>query len=103
MPPRILYPVPQEAPTPTLPLYSEEWVEELLSRVFAIITNLDSPEHRGELQQHAAFLSLDLGCFGLAVMCGGAAFRFCAVITSLDLPEHQGGCCVSCAAAIVLR
>lgn len=41
-------PTPQEAPTPSLPLYSEEWVEELLSRVFAIITNLDSPEHRGQ-------------------------------------------------------
>ena len=37
----------QEAPTPALPLYTEEWVEELLSRCFAIITNLDSPEHRG--------------------------------------------------------
>lgn len=41
-------PLLQESPTPTLPLYSEEWVEEVLSRVFAIITNLDSPEHRGE-------------------------------------------------------
>lgn len=48
----------QESPTPTLPLYSEEWVEELLSRVFAIITNLDSPEHRGKL---------DLGCRSWAV------------------------------------
>lgn len=38
----------QEAPSPTLPLYAEEWVEELLGRCFAIITNLDSPEHRGE-------------------------------------------------------
>ena len=37
----------QETPTPALPLYTEEWVEELISRCFAIITNLDSPEHRG--------------------------------------------------------
>ena len=36
-----------EAPTQALPLYTDEWVEELLSRCFAIITNLDAPEHRG--------------------------------------------------------
>ena len=41
-------PVPQESPSAALPLYTEEWVEEVLGRCFAIITNLDSPEHRGE-------------------------------------------------------
>lgn len=38
---------PQEGPTAALPLLSEEWVDELLARCFAIISNLDSPEHRG--------------------------------------------------------
>ena len=30
------------------PLYLAEWVEELLSRIFAILHNLDSPETRTE-------------------------------------------------------
>lgn len=42
-----MHSVVQESPTPAVPLYTEEWVEELLSRCFSIITNLDSPEHRG--------------------------------------------------------
>lgn len=31
-----------------LPLYAEEWVEELLSRVFDILTNLEAPETRSD-------------------------------------------------------
>lgn len=32
----------------TLPLAAEEWADELLSRVFAVLSNLDAPaEHRG--------------------------------------------------------
>lgn len=32
----------------TLPLAAEEWADELLSRVFAVLGNLDAPaEHRG--------------------------------------------------------
>lgn len=31
-----------------LPLYTEEWAEELLSRVFSIISNLDAPDHGAE-------------------------------------------------------
>ncbi|KAL4431419.1 hypothetical protein ABPG75_006675 [Micractinium tetrahymenae] len=52
-----------EAPTPALPLYTEEWVEELLSRCFAIITNLDSPEHRGEHGAQGQKLALEEGSF----------------------------------------
>ena len=32
-----------------LPLYTEEWLEELLARIFAILSNLDSPETRSDL------------------------------------------------------
>ena len=34
-----------------MPLYAEEWVEELLSRVFGILSNLEAPETRSD---HAA-------------------------------------------------
>lgn len=69
-------PAPQEAPSPSLPLYSEEWLEELLSRVFAIITNLDSPEHRGGW------------CgFGNGSGLQGAAILLCCVLPLLDTPE----------------
>ena len=32
-------------------MYAEEWVEELLSRVFGILSNLEAPETRSD---HAA-------------------------------------------------
>lgn len=35
----------------SLPLYTEEWVEELLSRVFGILGNLEAPQTRSD---HAA-------------------------------------------------
>ena len=35
----------------SLPLYAEEWVEELLSRVFGILGNLEAPQTRSD---HAA-------------------------------------------------
>lgn len=38
-----------EAPTEAFPLNVEVWVEDLLSHIFAVISNLDVPEHRGEL------------------------------------------------------
>ena len=31
---------PQEGPTPALPLYTEEWAEELLARCFAVVAAL---------------------------------------------------------------
>ena len=40
-----------------LPLYTEEWMEELLSRIFIVITNLDAPdasaEHGGREDGHS--------------------------------------------------
>ncbi|KAL6772361.1 hypothetical protein ACKKBG_A29920 [Auxenochlorella protothecoides x Auxenochlorella symbiontica] len=39
-----------EVATPGFPLETEIWVEELLSHVFAVISNLDAPEHRDEHQ-----------------------------------------------------
>lgn len=32
-----------------LPLYTEEWVEDLLARIFDLLTNVDSPETRSDL------------------------------------------------------
>jgi hypothetical protein len=52
---------PQEAPTPSFPLPAEEWVEELLSRCFAVIANLDAPEHRGGYTAEAAAAWFDAG------------------------------------------
>ncbi|KFM25207.1 Proteasome activator complex subunit 4 [Auxenochlorella protothecoides] len=40
----------EEVATPGFPLETEIWVEELLSHVFAVISNLDAPEHRDEHQ-----------------------------------------------------
>ncbi|KAK9818405.1 hypothetical protein WJX72_012161 [[Myrmecia] bisecta] len=37
----------EETPA-AFPLYTEEWVMELLSRIFAILTNLEAPETRGD-------------------------------------------------------
>ena len=34
-------------------VYSEEWADDLLSRIFAVLTNLDSPEGGGEHSSHA--------------------------------------------------
>lgn len=38
-----------------LPLYTEEWVEELLSRVFAILSNLETP-HQADSGERLSFL-----------------------------------------------
>ncbi|KAI3424360.1 hypothetical protein D9Q98_009913 [Chlorella vulgaris] len=52
-----------EGPTAALPLLSEEWVDELLARCFAIISNLDSPEHRGEHGGHQGQKGMEDGSF----------------------------------------
>ena len=38
-----------------LPLYAEEWVEELLSRIFATLSNLENPNH-GDDSARVSFL-----------------------------------------------
>ena len=68
----------QTEPGRGLPLPAEEWVEELLVRVFAILSNLEAPE-RGE---HNAG-GRDGGDSGLSfLLAGNSMFRFAA---GLDL------------------
>ncbi len=38
-----------------LPLYADEWVEELLSRIFATLSNLENPNH-GDDSARVSFL-----------------------------------------------
>ena len=39
-----------------LPLYTEEWVDELMSRIFAILSNLETPTQPGENSDRVSFL-----------------------------------------------
>ena len=59
-----------------LPLDAEEWVEGLLSRIFVILSNLESPETRGDHASNQGNLmsgnSLDNASFLLE---GNSMFR----------------------------
>ena len=59
----------------SLPLYTEEWVEELLSRVFGILGNLEAPQTRSDhaaVQGNAAAAASDSASFLLE---GNSMFR----------------------------
>ena len=62
----------------TLPLAAEEWADELLSRVFATLGNLDAPaEHRGAdagsgssaFRGHSFLMSSEQSMFRLVMGC----------------------------------
>lgn len=60
----------------SLPLYTEEWVEELLSRIFSILGNLEAPETRSDhaaVQGNAAAPASDSASFLLE---GNSMFRY---------------------------
>lgn len=59
-----------------LPLYTQEWVEELLSRVFGILGNLEAPETRSDhsaVQGNASAAASDHASFLLE---GNSMFRY---------------------------
>jgi hypothetical protein len=59
----------------SLPLYTEEWVEELLSRVFGILGNLEAPQTRSDhaaVQGNASSAASDSASFLLE---GNSMFR----------------------------
>lgn len=68
----------QEVATPGFPLETEIWVEELLSHVFAVISNLDAPEHRGASEGDRRE-----GCRGWvrALLLRGAGAAVCECLT----------------------
>lgn len=67
----------------SLPLYTEEWVEELLARVFSILANLEAPQTRSDhaaVQGNASAPASDSASFLLE---GNSMFRY------LDSEMHE--------------
>ena len=78
---------PQEEPAPSLPLYTEEWAEELLSRVFTIVANLDAPEGHSE---GGHFFCWFFVCGWGAAKAGGSS-RACSVMARRDAGSGCAG------------
>lgn len=69
-----------------MPLYTEEWVEELLSRIFSILGNLEAPETRSDhaaVQGNAAAPASDSASFLLE---GNSMFRYFSCTCALQQP-----------------
>lgn len=65
-----------------MPLYTEEWVEELLSRIFSILANLEAPETRSDhaaVQGNASAPASDSASFLLE---GNSMFRYIRPLAS---------------------
>ncbi|KAL0045726.1 hypothetical protein WJX82_002854 [Trebouxia sp. C0006] len=71
----------------SLPLYTEEWVEELLSRVFGILGNLEAPQTRSDhaaVQGNASSAASDSASFLLE---GNSMFRPMMELLFARLPK----------------
>ncbi|KAL0043408.1 hypothetical protein WJX79_003790 [Trebouxia sp. C0005] len=71
----------------SLPLYTEEWVEELLSRVFGILGNLEAPQTRSDhaaVQGNATSAASDSASFLLE---GNSMFRPMMELLFARLPQ----------------
>ncbi|DBA73425.1 TPA: hypothetical protein ACH3X1_011462 [Trebouxia sp. C0004] len=71
----------------SLPLYTEEWVEELLSRVFGILGNLEAPQTRSDhaaVQGNASSAASDSASFLLE---GNSMFRPMMELLFARLPQ----------------
>ncbi|KAL3134782.1 hypothetical protein ABBQ32_007768 [Trebouxia sp. C0010 RCD-2024] len=72
----------------SLPLYTEEWVEELLARVFSILANLEAPQTRSDhaaVQGNASAPASDSASFLLE---GNSMFRPMMELLFARLPQE---------------
>lgn len=68
-----------------LPLYAEDWLEELMGRIFTLLTNLDSPEVRSDLSATGP-RSIDNDCQSF-LLHDNCMYRYSMALTTPN-PTH---------------